>query len=168
MSKESRNNQKKQSGEDKSVGIKIISENRKARHDYHILETFEAGMVLKGSEVKSAKNGQMQLKDSYVEFLNDEMYLLNSHISTYNASSYNNHEPERKRKLLMKKSEITKLFQKVKEKGLTIVPLKVYLKKGYIKVEIAFVKGKQAHDKRDSIKKRDVDRELSKTMRKNR
>jgi len=160
--------EKKQAGEDKSVGIKIISENRKARHDYHILETFEAGMVLQGSEVKSAKNGQMQLKDSYVEFLNNEMFLIHAHISPYNASSYNNHEPERKRKLLMKRSEIERLYAKVKEKGLSIVPLKVYLKKGYIKVEIAFVKGKQAHDKRDSIKKRDVDRELSKTMKKNR
>lgn len=158
----------KQAGPDKSVGIKIISENRKARHDYHILETFEAGIVLLGTEIKPAKAGQMQLKDSYVEFINDEMYLIHAHISPYNASSYNNHEPERKRKLLMKKTEIDRLYTKVKEKGLSIVPLKVYLKKGFIKVEIAFVKGKQAHDKRDSIKKRDVDRELSKATRKNR
>lgn len=152
---------------DKS-GIKIVSENRKARHDYHILETFEAGLVLLGTEVKPLKAGQMQLKDSYVEFLNGEMYLIHAHINTYNASSYNNHEPERKRKLLMKRSDIDKLYAKVKEKGLSIVPLKVYLKKGYAKIEIAFVKGKQAHDKRDSIKKRDADRELAKASRKNR
>lgn len=153
---------------DNTSGIKIITENRKARHDYHILETFEAGIVLVGTEVKPLKAGQVQLKDSYVEFLNDEMYLLNSHISTYSTGSYNNHEPERRRKLLMKKSEIAKLYTRVKEKGLTMVPLKIYLKKGVAKVEIAFVKGKQSHDKRESIKKRDVDRELSKTLRKNR
>lgn len=153
--------------EEKS-GIKIITENRKARHDYHILETFEAGIALLGTEVKPLKAGQIQLKDSYVEFLNNEMYLIHAHISTYTASSYNNHAPERKRKLLMKRSEIDKLYAKVKEKGLAIVPLKVYLKKGYAKVEIAFVKGKQAHDKRDSIKKRDVDRELAKVSRKSR
>lgn len=152
----------------KDSGIKIVTENKKARFDYHILETFEAGMVLLGTEIKPIKAGQIQLKDSYVEFLNGEMYLLNAHISTYNASSYNNHAPERKRKLLMKKSEIAKLYAKVKEKGLAIIPLKVYLKKGFVKIEIAFVKGKKAHDKRDSIKKRDVDRELSQTKRKNR
>ncbi len=153
---------------DNSSGIKIVTENRKARHDYHILEKFEAGIVLVGTEVKPLKAGQVQLKDSYVEFLNDEMYLLNAHISTHATGSYNNHEPERRRKLLMKKSEIAKLHAKVKEKGLTIVPLKIYLKKGVAKVEIAFVRGKQAHDKRDTIKKRDIDRELSKTMKKNR
>lgn len=154
--------------ENEKSGIKIITENRKARHDYYILETFEAGIALLGTEVKPLKAGQIQLKDSYVEFLNGEMYLIHAHISTYTASSYNNHEPERKRKLLMKKSEIDKLYAKVKEKGLSIVPLKVYLKKGFAKVEIAFVKGKKAHDKRDSIKQRDVDRELSKASRKNR
>lgn len=153
---------------EEKTGIKIITENRKARHDYHILETFEAGIALLGTEVKPVKAGQIQLKDSYVEFLNNEMYLIHAHISTYTASSYNNHEPERKRKLLMKKSEIDRLYAKVKEKGLTIVPLKVYLKKGFVKVEIAFVKGKQAHDKRESIKKRDVDRELAKASRKSR
>lgn len=153
---------------DKESGIKIITENRKAWHDYHILEKFEAGIVLLGTEVKPVKAGQIQLKDSYVEFLNDEMFLIHAHISAYKASSYNNHEPERKRKLLMKKAEVSRLFAKVKEKGLSIVPLKVYLKKGFVKVEIAFVKGKKAHDKRESIKKRDVDRELSQMKRKNR
>lgn len=152
----------------KGSGIKIVTENKKARFDYHIIETFEAGMVLLGTEIKPIKAGQIQLKDSYVEFLNGEMYLLNAHISTYTKSSYNNHIPERKRKLLMKKSEINKLYARVKEKGLAIIPLKVYLKKGFVKIEIAFVKGKKSHDKRESIKKRDVDRELSQTKRKNR
>jgi SsrA-binding protein len=156
----------KKSEEKKGSGIKIVTENKKARFDYHILETFEAGMVLLGTEIKPIKAGQIQLKDSYVEFMNGEMFLLNAHISTYTKSSYNNHAPERKRKLLMKKSEINKLYAKVKEKGLSIVPLKVYLKKGFVKVEIAFVKGKKAHDKRDSIKKKDVDRELAQTKRK--
>ena len=154
--------------EEVKPGIKIISENRKAWHDYTILETFEAGMVLLGTEIKPVKAGQIQLKDSYVEFFNGEMFLLHAHISTYNASSYNNHAPERKRKLLMKKSEIERLHAKVKEKGLGIIPLKVYLKKGFVKIEIAFVKGKKSHDKRQAIKKKDVDRELSQTKRKNR
>ena len=153
---------------EKGSGIKIITENRKARHDYQILETFEAGMVLLGTEIKPVKAGQIQLKDSYVEFMNEEMFLIHAHISTYTASSYNNHAPERKRKLLMKKNEIEKLYAKVKEKGLSIVPLKVYLKKGFVKIEIALAKGKKSHDKRDSIKKRDVDRELSRVSRKDR
>jgi SsrA-binding protein len=153
---------------EEKTGIKIITENRKAWHDYQILEKFEAGLVLLGTEIKPVKAGQIQLKDSYVEFINDEMFLIHAHISTYTASSYNNHVPERKRKLLMKKSEIARLYAKVKEKGLGIIPLKVYLKKGFIKIEIAFVKGKKAHDKRESIKKRDVDRELAKVSRKNR
>ena len=150
------------------MSIKVICENRKARHDYHILEVFEAGIVLKGSEMKPIRAGQIQLKDSHVEFLNNEMYLINVHVNNYNASSYNNHEPERKRKLLMHRDEIRKLFSKVKEKGLSIVPLKVYLKKGRVKVEIAFVKGKKEFDKRESIKKRDQAREISSQLKKSR
>lgn len=153
------------SGAPKGGGIKIVTENRKARFDYSIIEKFEAGMALKGSEVKSLRAGQCQLKDSYVVFLGNEMYLQNAHISEYKASSYNNHPPERRRKLLMKRHEIDKLAAEVQEKGLTIVPLKVYFSKGIAKIEIAVVKGKKAHDKRDSIKERDVKRELSRHTR---
>lgn len=148
--------------------MKIITENRKARHDYQIIETFEAGIQLQGSELKPIRAGSVQLKDSYVEFLNDEMYLLHTHISVYQASSYNNHEPERKRKLLMKREEINKLLSKVKEKGYTIVPLKMYFKKSHVKVEIALAKGKQKGDKRESIKKRDVNRDLARASRRDR
>src|SRR4051812_44843752 len=108
------------------MGIKIISENRKARHDYSILETLEAGLVLRGSEVKSLRDGSCQLKDSYVAFVGTEAFLQNAHISVYKASSYNNHEPERRRKLLLNKRELLKLHSAIQEKGLTCVPLKVY------------------------------------------
>jgi SsrA-binding protein len=148
--------------------MKIITENRKARHDYQILETFEAGIQLLGSELKPIRSGSVQLKDSYVEFFNDELFLLHSHISVYQASSYNNHEPERKRKLLMNKEEIRKLYVRVKEKGYTIIPLKMYFKKSLVKVEIAVAKGKQKGDKRESIKKRDVSRDLARASRRDR
>jgi len=147
--------------------IKIVAENRKARHDYSILETFEAGLVLTGSEVKSIRAGQVQLKDSHVSFQRDEMYLLSAHISEYKSSSYNNHAPERKRKLLMHAHEISKLSSKVQEKGLAIVPLKLYFKKGIAKVQLALVKGKKQHDKRESIKSRDVKRQLDQRLRRN-
>lgn len=147
------------------MSIKIVAENRKARHDYTIVDTFEAGLVLTGSEVKSLRNGQCQLKDSYVVFDRAEMYLQNAHISVYKSSSYNNHHPERKRKLLMHRDQINKLSGQVIEKGLTIVPLKVYFKESRAKVELALVKGKKAHDKRDSIKSRDVERDLARARR---
>ncbi|MEQ1876588.1 MAG: SsrA-binding protein SmpB [Bdellovibrionia bacterium] len=147
------------------MGIKIVTENRKARFDYTIIEKHEAGMVLKGSEVKSLRDGHCQLKDSYVVFIGSEMYLQNAHISVYKPSSYNNHEPERRRKLLMKRHDLNKLAADIQEKGLTIVPLKVYFSKGIAKVEIAVVKGKKRHDKRDSIKERDVKREMDRAHR---
>jgi SsrA-binding protein len=147
------------------MGIKIINENRKAFHDYTVLETFEAGIVLTGSEVKSLRLGHAQLKDSYVIFEGNELFLLNVHISVYAASSYNNHIPERRRKLLMHRSEIDKLIAQMKERGLTMVPLKLYFKEGRAKVEVALVKGKKSHDKRDSIKTRDVQRQLDQVKR---
>jgi SsrA-binding protein len=147
------------------VGIKIISENRKARHDYSILDTYEAGLVLTGSEVKSLRDGNVQLKDSYVIFKNDELWLLNVHIAPYSASSYNNHEPERLRKLLLHRREIDKIIGQFKEKGLTMVPLKIYFKEGRAKVEVALVKGKKSIDKREDIKKRDVKRQLDQLKR---
>ena len=143
--------------------IIMVTENRKAHHDYTIVETFEAGLVLWGSEVKSLRNGQCQLKDSYVSFQKDEAFLQNAHISEYRASSYNNHAPERLRKLLMHKHELEKIYAALREKGLTCVPLKIYFKDGRAKVEIALVKGKKTHDKRDAIKKRDASMELRQT-----
>lgn len=150
------------------MSILIIQENKKARFDYEIVETFEAGLVLTGSEVKSIRAGSVQLKDSYVSFKGSEAFLQNAHISEYKASSYNNHEPERHRKLLLNRSELGKIFAAIREKGLTCVPLKIYFKKGRAKIEIALAKGKKAHDKRQAIKTRDAKAELQKTLRKSR
>ncbi|MGZ3689878.1 MAG: SsrA-binding protein SmpB [Pseudobdellovibrio sp.] len=142
------------------MSILVIQENRSARHDYHIVETFEAGLVLTGSEVKSIRARSIQLKDSYISFKGHEAFLQNAHISEYKASSYNNHQPERLRKLLMHREELQKIYDSLREKGLTCVPLKVYFKKGRVKLEVALVKGKKLHDKREAIKKRDVDNQL--------
>lgn len=150
------------------MSILVIAENRKAHFDYEIMDTFEAGLVLKGSEVKAIRNKQVQLKDSYVSFIGDEAFLQNAHISEYKASSYNNHAPERLRKLLLHRSELEKIYGALREKGLSCVPLKMYLKNGRIKVEIALAKGKKHHDKRESIKRRDATRELKQQMKHNR
>lgn len=146
------------------MSILVISENRKARFDYQIIETYEAGLALMGSEVKSIRNKQVQLKDSYVSFMGDEAFLQNAHISEYKASSYNNHQPERLRKLLLHRNELNKIYGAIREKGLSCVPLKIYFKNGRIKLEIALVKGKKLHDKRESIKSREVKRELKQQM----
>ncbi len=146
------------------MSIRIIADNRKARFDYEILETFEAGMALTGSEVKSIRNKQVQLKDSYVSFIGDEAFLQNAHISEYKASSYNNHAPERLRKLLLHRRELEKIYGALREKGLSCVPLKIYFKNGRIKLEIALAKGKKQHDKRESIKRKDATRELKQQM----
>lgn len=150
------------------MGIKIITDNRKARFDFEIIDTLEAGIELVGSEVKSLRNGQCNLKDSYVSFRNDEAYLQNAHISVYQASSYNNHEPERLRKLLLHRYELDRLSKQIKEKGSSIVPLKLYFKKGKVKVEIAIAKGKNKGDKRDATKKREASRDLAQALRKSR
>lgn len=142
------------------MSILIIQENRSARYDYHIVETFEAGLVLTGSEVKSIRARTIQLKDAYISFKGDEAFLQNAHISEYKSSSYNNHQPERLRKILLHRDELDKIYGALREKGLTCVPLKIYFKKGRVKVEIALVKGKKTHDKREAIKKRDVDNQL--------
>ena len=146
------------------MGIKVIADNKKARFDYQILEKFEAGLVLMGSEVKSIRAGKINLKDSYVSFRNNEAFLQNAHISVYTASSYNNHDPERLRKLLLNKKEIDKIQGSVQAKSLTCVPLRMYFKNGRIKIEIGLGKGKKAHDKRDSIKKREMNREMQKSL----
>ncbi len=150
----------------KDKNIKLIVENRKARHDYSIEDTLEAGIELRGSEVKSLRKGDANLKDSYVVIANGEAYLQNAHISVYKASSYLNHEPERRRKLLLNRTELARLERALDEKGYSCVPLKIYFKGGWAKIEIALAKGKKAADKRESIKSRDVNRELSQAKRK--
>lgn len=144
--------------------IKIITSNKKARFDYSIEESYEAGIVLLGTEVKSVKNGKINLSDSYADFRDGELYLLNCNISQYPYSHHENHEPLRIRKLLMTKKEMKRLSGKVIEKGFTLVPLKVYLKRGYVKVEIGLAKGKKAYDKRETIKKRDQERDIKAHM----
>lgn len=146
------------------AGIKIISDNKKARFNYTIEDTLEVGMVLLGSEIKSLREGACQLKDSYVIIQNAELFLINSHISQFKASSYNNHEPERKRKLLAHKAEIEKIDHKVTASSYTLVPTKIYFKKGRVKLEIALARGKKQHDKRQSIKNADAKREIDRSL----
>jgi len=139
--------------------FKILSDNRSAGHDYHLIDRYEAGLVLTGTEVKSAKNGKIQLKESYAEVSGDEAWLLNAHISEYSHGNIMNHAPVRKRKLLLHRAEIDKLRSETREKGLTIVPTKLYLKGGLIKIEIATAKGKKFHDKREAIKAKEMQAE---------
>ena len=150
------------------MGILLIAENKKAFFDYTIVETFEAGMVLTGSEVKSIRAKQVQLKDSYISFIGNEAFLQNAHIAEYKNSSYNNHAPERLRKILMSRSELDEIYGALREKGLTCIPLKIYFKDGRAKLQVALVKGKKAHDKRESIKKRDVAQEMKKSLQRSR
>ncbi len=145
-------------------GILIVSENKKARHDFTIVEVFEAGLVLTGSEVKSIRDRKVQLKDSYILFKGFEAYWMKGHIAVYMASSYNNHEPERSRKLLLNKSELSELRASVDQKGMTCVPLKLYFKRGRAKLEIALVKGKDLYDKRQDIKDKQVKLEMKRAM----
>ncbi len=142
------------------MSILIIQDNKSVRHDYHVIQTFEAGLVLTGSEVKAIRARSIQLKDSYVAFKGHEAFLQNAHISEYKSSSYNNHHPERLRKLLLNKAELQTIYDALRERGLTCVATKVYFKEGRVKLEIALVKGKKLHDKREAIKKRDVDNQL--------
>jgi len=139
--------------------IKILSDNRSAGHNYHLLDRYEAGLVLTGTEVKSAKTGKIQLKESYAEITEGEAFLVNAHISEYSHGNLMNHVPARRRKLLLHRGEIEKLRVETRERGLTIVPTKLYLKGGRIKVEIAVGKGKKFHDKREAIKAREMQAE---------
>ena len=138
---------------------RLITENRKARHDYHILETWEAGVALLGTEVKAIREGRVNLRDSYARVDNAEIWLMNVHISPYSHRGYASHEEMRQRKLLLHQHEIRKLLGRTIEKGLTLVPLEMYFKKGRVKVLLALAKGKQAHDKRETLRRRDIDRE---------
>ena len=138
---------------------KILSTNRAAYHEYHILETFEAGVVLQGTEVKSIREGRVNLRDSYARVEAGEIFVYNIHISAYSNRGYADHEPTRRRKLLLHRQEIRKLIGKTVEKGMTLVPLRLYFKGGKIKLAISLARGKQEHDKRAAIRKREVDRE---------
>src|SRR6478752_6475148 len=138
---------------------KIIADNRKAYHDYHLVETFEAGVALLGTEVKSIREGGVQLRDSFARIEGGEVWIYNVHISAYRNRGYSDHEPTRRRKLLLHRQEIRKLIGKTVEKGMTLVPLRLYFKGGKIKLAISLARGKQAHDKRAAIRKREVDRE---------
>ena len=136
-----------------------IAENRKAFHDFHLLETFEAGLVLLGTEVKAIREGRVNLRDSFARVEDGEVFLYNVHISPYSHRGYADHEPLRRRKLLLHKNEIRKLIGKTIEKGMTLVPVRVYFKNGRVKVAVSLAKGKKDYDKRETIKKRETDRE---------
>lgn len=138
---------------------RLIADNRKALHDYFVLESFEAGIALLGTEVKAIREGRVNLRDSYARVEGGEVWLLNVHISPYSHTGYAHHEERRQRKLLLHRAEIRKLTGRVAEKGLTLVPLRMYFKDGRVKVALGLAKGKQLHDKRETIRRREIDRE---------
>jgi SsrA-binding protein len=138
---------------------KLIADNRKAGFDYHILETFEAGLALTGTEVKAIREGRVNLRDSYCRFERAEAFLLGAHVGQYSHGGYAAHDPVRPRKLLLKREELNKLLGRTTERGLTIVPLRMYFKKGRVKVAVALAKGKKTFDKRETIRRREADRE---------
>jgi SsrA-binding protein len=144
--------------------FKTLSDNRHAGHIYHLLDRFEAGLVLTGTEVKSAKTGKVQLKDAYAEVTGGEAWLVNAHFSHYSHGNRENHDPVRRRKLLLHRGEIDKLIGKTREKGLTLVPTKVYMKNGRIKCELALAKGKKLHDKREAEREREQQAEARAAM----
>jgi SsrA-binding protein len=144
--------------------VKIICKNRKAHFNFEIEETFEAGIALLGSEVKSLRNGKANLSDAYAKFIGGEVFLVDAHISPYEQASRQNHDPLRNRKLLLHKREIRKLFGKVSERGFSLIPLKLYFKNGKVKVEMALARGKKVYDKREAIKKKDQRRELERMV----
>lgn len=148
-----------------SEGIKVISDNRKAYHDYFVEEKLEVGIILTGTEIKSIRNGRVNLKDSYARIENGEVWLHQMHISPYEQGNRFNHEPLRKRKLLLNRSEIVKLIGKVQLQGLTLVPTKIYLKKGLAKIELGICRGKKNYDKRQDIAERDAKREIDRHLR---
>lgn len=143
------------------MDVKVVSTNKKARFEYFILETYEAGLVLKGTEIKSVRKGQISLQEAYVRTNGSEIWLVGAHIAPYEHASSNQHDPKRDRKLLMHKKEIRKLWDEVRIEGMTIVPIRVYLKAGKAKLEIGLAKGKKQFDKREAIKEKDIEREAS-------
>jgi SsrA-binding protein len=146
------------------VGIKVIATNRKARYQYHFHDTYEAGLVLKGSEIKSIRASQVSLQEGFVVFEGGEAWLVNVHVAPYHPASRENHEPRRKRKLLLHRREIERLRSRVQEKGFTVVPTRLYLKDGRAKVEIALARGKKLHDKRQAIAERDSKRQVDRAL----
>ncbi|HSU29963.1 MAG TPA: SsrA-binding protein SmpB [Bryobacteraceae bacterium] len=148
----------------KQSDVKVLSDNRSAGHNYHLLDRYEAGMVLTGTEVKAAKGGKIQLKESYADVQDNEAWLMNAHISEYSHGNIMNHPPVRKRKLLLHRSEIEKLRVEIREKGLSLVPTRLYLKGGRIKIEIAVGKGKKFHDKREATKAKEMQAEAKAAM----
>lgn len=152
------------SGYNTLVNIKVVATNRKAKFEYFLLETYEAGIALRGSEIKSIRAGQISLKEAYVRVTEREAWLMDAHIAPYAQANRFNHDPRRPRRLLLHKREIRKLWNEVRQKGVTIIPTKVYLKNGRAKVEIALARGKKLHDKRRAIAKRDAERELQRQL----
>ncbi len=144
--------------------IKTITVNRKAYHDYHIVESYEAGMALKGSEIKSIRMGRVNIRDAYAKVEKGELWLHNSHISAYQAGGFDTHEPDRKRKLLMHRNQIAMLDEKAGQKGLTVIPLRLYIKGGIAKLELGLGRGKKMYDKRDAIARRETEREVERAM----
>ncbi len=144
--------------------IKVVATNRKARHDYIIEDTFEAGIALLGSEIKSIRAGQVNLRDSYATIRDGEVWLLNAHISPYQQASYQNHEPRRERKLLLHRREINRLTGKLQEKGLTLVPLRFYFKNSRVKVELGLGRGKKSFDKRQTLREKDDRRQIERAL----
>jgi len=145
-------------------GIKIIAKNKKAFHDYHIFDTFEAGIVLTGSEIKSIRAGQVNLRDGYATIQDGEVWLMNVHIAPYNQANRENHEPRRTRKLLLHRREINRLLGKLQEKGLTLIPLKLYLKNSRAKVELGLARGKKLYDKRAALKEKESQRQIDRAV----
>lgn len=144
--------------------VRTVADNRKARHDYHIEETYEAGIVLQGTEVKSLRGGQCSLRDSHAEIRDGQVYLINSHIPAYTHGNRFNHEPRRERKLLMHRYEIRRLIGRVRERGYTLVPLRLYFSGPRAKVELALARGKKSYDKRDAIAERDAQRDMERAL----
>jgi len=145
--------------------MEVIATNRNAKFEYSFLEELTAGLQLQGTEIKSIRNKDVAINDAYCAFVGDELYVLNLHIAIYEQGTYNNHEPKRERKLLLKRTELKKLQNKLKDKGLTIIPTKLYISdKGFAKLNIALAKGKKLHDKRESIKENDTKREIDRAM----
>ncbi len=153
---------KKKKPKKTSDGRKIVAQNRKARHDYFIVDTIEAGIALVGTEVKAVREGHVNITDAFAEIRNGEAWLVGMYIGPYSHATVFNHEPRRRRKLLLHKQEIKRLSRKIEEKGFTLVPLSVYFKRGLLKVELALVRGKRKYDKREEIKERDLKRALRK------
>jgi SsrA-binding protein len=146
-------------------GRKIIAVNKRARFDYHINETLEAGMVLQGTEVKSLRDGRVTLKDAYADIQNDEVFLVHAHINQYEPGNRFNHDPERPRKLLLHKREIKRLIGKTQERGLTLIPTRIYFSRGKAKIELGLAKGKKHYDKREDLKRRTAQRDIERAMR---